>query len=325
LVAEVRLFLGHNHHHHHPSKTGWVLNASIVATLAFTVLEVYAGLRSGSLALVSDAGHNFTDALALVLAAVGVYLQERPANQSKTFGYHRAGVLAAFLNALTLLILSLVIFWEAISRILHPEPVAEKVMLWVAAAALVLNGAIMLALNTGKKNDINIRAAFIHMLGDAVGAVAIIAGAICIYYTGWTYVDPILSMCLAVLIVYTAWDIVKECLNILLEGTPRGIAVKDVTAAIGAVEGVLHVHDLHIWSLGSNTHALSSHVLIEDMPPSASESMLKRINDVLCKFGIHHTTIQFEHVPCILSEAGCGGTSHAHAHSHDHEHHDHSH
>jgi cobalt-zinc-cadmium efflux system protein len=318
--------LGH-HHHHHLSNTGWVLRASIAATLAFTGLEVYAGLHSGSLALLSDAGHNFTDALALVLAAVGVYLQERPANQTKTFGYHRAGVVAAFLNALTLLILSLVIFWEATSRLLHPTPVEEKVMLWVAAAALVLNGAIMLALNAGKKNDINIRAAFIHMLGDAVGAVAIMGGAIVIYYTGWTYIDPILSICLGVLIIYTAWDIVKECLNILLEGTPRGIAVQEVTAAMAGVEGVLHVHDLHIWSLGSSTHALSSHVLIEDMPPSASESMPKRINEVLCKFGIHHTTIQFEHVPCILSEAGCGGTSHAHDHipGHDHTHHDHHH
>lgn len=304
-----------------------MLRASIVATLAFTGLEVYAGLHSGSLALLSDAGHNFTDALALVLAAVGVYLQERPANQTKTFGYHRAGVVAAFLNALTLLILSLVIFWEAISRLLHPAAVEEKVMLWVAAAALVLNGAIMLALNAGKKNDINIRAAFIHMLGDAVGAVAVMGGAIVIYYTGWTYIDPILSICLGVLIIYTAWDIVKECLNILLEGTPRGIAVQEVTAAMSGVDGVLHVHDLHIWSLGSSTHALSSHVLIEDMPPSASESMLKRINQVLCKFGIHHTTIQFEHVPCILSEAGCGGTSHAHDHlpAHDHTQHDHHH
>ncbi|HEX4773811.1 MAG TPA: cation diffusion facilitator family transporter [Bryobacteraceae bacterium] len=318
--------MGH-HHNHHLSNTGWVLRASIVATLAFTAVEVYAGLHSGSLALLSDAGHNFTDALALVLAAVGVYLQERPANATKTFGYHRAGVVAAFLNALTLLLLSLVIFWEAISRLVHPAPVEEKVMLWVAVAALVLNGAIMLALNAGKKNDINIRAAFIHMLGDAVGAVAIIGGAIVIYYTGWTYIDPILSICLGVLIIYTAWDIVKECLNILLEGTPRGIAVQEVTAAMSKVDGVLHVHDLHIWSLGSSTHALSSHVLIEDMPPSASESMLKRINEVLCKFGIHHTTIQFEHVPCILSEGDCGGTSHTHAHSpgHDHAHHDHLH
>jgi cobalt-zinc-cadmium efflux system protein len=314
--------LGH-HHHHHVAGTGWVLRASIIATLAFTGLEIYAGLRSGSLALLSDAGHNFTDALALLLAAVGVYLQERPANASKTFGYHRAGVIAAFLNAVTLLGVSIFIFWEAISRLLHPQAVEENVMLWVAVAALVLNGGIMLALNSSQKNDINIRAAFVHMLGDAVGAVAIIGGAITIHYTSWTYIDPILSLCLGVLIIYTAWDIVKESMNILLEGTPRGIDIQNVTEAMAGVEGVLHVHDLHIWSLGSSTHALSSHVLIEDMPPSASESMLKRINEVVCRFGIHHTTIQFEHVPCVLADAGCGGTSHDHAHADKHDHHHH--
>jgi cobalt-zinc-cadmium efflux system protein len=311
------------HHHHHAHGTGWVLRVSLVATLGFTALEIYAGLHSGSLALLSDAGHNFTDALALLLAAIGVYLQERPANHSKTYGYQRAGVIAAFLNAVTLLAISLVIFWEAISRILHPQPVEENVMLWVAVAALLLNGGIMLALNSGKKNDINIRAAFVHMLGDAVGAVAIIGGAIVIHYTRWTYIDPILSLCLGLLIIYTAWDIVRESLNILLEGTPRGIEIQGVSEAMAGVQGVLHVHDLHIWSLGSSMHALSCHVLIEDMPPSASESMLKRINEVVCKLGIHHTTIQFEHVPCVLSDGGCQGTSHMHAH--DHSHHDHTH
>jgi cobalt-zinc-cadmium efflux system protein len=315
--------LGHHHHHHHAHGTGWVLRVSLVATLAFTGLEIYAGLRSGSLALLSDAGHNFTDALALLLAAVGVYLQERPANHSKTYGYQRAGVIAAFLNAVTLLVISVVIFWEAISRLLHPQPVEENLMLWVAVAAVLLNGGIMLALNSGKKKDINIRAAFIHMLGDAVGAVAIIGGAIVIHYTRWTYIDAILSLCLGVLIIYTAWDIVKESLNILLEGTPRGLEIQGVSEAMAGVEGVLHVHDLHIWSLGSNVHALSCHVLIEDMPPSASESMLKRINEVVCKLGIHHTTIQFEHVPCVLSDGGCQGTSHTHAH--DHSHHNHAH
>jgi cobalt-zinc-cadmium efflux system protein len=192
-------------------------------------------------------------------------------------------------------------------------------MLWVAVAALVLNGSIMLALHSGQKGDLNVRAAFIHMLGDALGAVAIIAGAIAIRYTGWTYIDPILSMALACLIVYTAWDIIRESLNILLEGLPRGIELSQVTAAMSGVDGVLDVHDLHIWSLGSHTHALSSHVLIEDMPPSASEGILSRINQVLHDLGIHHTTIQFEHVPCVLSDNGCQMAA-GHHHDHDHKH-----
>jgi cobalt-zinc-cadmium efflux system protein len=296
--------LGH-HHHNHAHGTGWILRLSVIATLAFTALEVYAGFRSGSLALLSDAGHNFTDALALLLAAVGLYLQERPANQVKTYGYQRAGVIAAFLNASTLIVISGFIFWEAVSRIMQPKAVNERVMIWVAAAALILNAAIMLALHRGQKGDLNIRAAFIHMLGDALGAVAIIAGAVAIQFTGWTYIDPVLSIALGVLIIYTAWDIIRESLNIRLEGLPRGLELTRVTEAMARIEGVLDVHDLHIWSLGSSTHALSSHVLIEDMPPSASERILTRINEVLCGFNIHHTTIQFEHVPCVLSDNGC--------------------
>ncbi len=306
-------------HHHHTHATGWILRLSLVATLAFTVFEIYAGFRSHSLALLSDAGHNFTDALALLLAAIGLYLQGKPANQSKTYGYQRAGVITAFLNASTLIVISLFIFWEAIGRIVHPQAVNEQIMMWVAAAALILNGAIMLALHHGQKGDINIRAAFIHMLGDALGAVAIIIGAIAIRFTGWTYIDPVLSIALGLLIIYTAWDIIRESLNILLEGLPRGLKLDHVTNAMAEIDGVLDVHDLHIWSLGSNTHALSSHVLIEDMPPSSSEGILKRINEVLCGFGIYHTTIQFEHAPCVMSDNGCqmvAGEAHDHRHHH---------
>jgi cobalt-zinc-cadmium efflux system protein len=307
--------LGH-HHHNHAHGTGWILRLSLIATLVFTAVEVYAGFRSGSLALLSDAGHNFTDALALLLAAVCLYLQEKPANQVKTYGYQRAGVIAAFLNASTLIVISIFIFWEAGSRIIRPQQVNERIMIWVAAAALILNGAIMLALHRGRKGDLNIRAAFIHMLGDALGAIAIIAGAVVMRFTGWSYIDPALSIALGLLIIYTAWDIIRESLNILLEGLPRGLQLTNVTAAMGGIEGVLDVHDLHIWSLGSSTHALSSHVLIEDMPPSSSETILKRINEVLCGFNIHHTTIQFEHVPCVLSDNGCKMTAADHAHDH---------
>ncbi len=307
------------HHHHHARGTGWVLRFSLAATLAFTAFEIFAGLRSHSLSLLSDAGHNFTDALALLLAAVGVYLQGKPANQSKTYGYGRAGVIAAFLNAATLILVSLVIFWEAGGRLLHPEPLNDRIMMWVAVAALVLNGAIVIALNRGQKGDINIRAAMIHMAGDAIGALAIVIGALAIRYTGLTYIDPLLSIVLGLFIIYTAWDIIRESWNILLEGLPRGIELSNVTDAMGEVEGVIDVHDLHIWSLGSSTHALSSHVLIDDMPPSASECILKRIHEVLGGFGIYHSTIQFEHVPCLLAENGCQPAA-GHSHAHDHKH-----
>jgi len=311
--------LSHNHVHAHTA--GWILQLSLAATLAFTAFEVFAGFHSHSLALLSDAGHNFTDALALLLAAVGLYLQGKPANHIKTYGYQRAGVIAAFLNAATLIVISFVIFWEAATRIMHPQAIDDRMMLWVAAAALVLNGSIVLALHRGQRGDINIHAAVIHMLGDAVGAVAIIAGAIVIRYTGLSYIDPLLSIALGLFIVYTAWDIIRESLNILLEGLPRGLELNHVTKGMGEVHGVLDVHDLHIWSLGSSTHALSCHVLIEDMPPSASEAILKQINEVLGGFGIHHTTIQFEHVPCVLSDAGCHiSADHHHADDQAHRH-----
>jgi cobalt-zinc-cadmium efflux system protein len=315
--------LGHSHSHH-PTATGWVLKASLIATLAFTAFEVWAGFRSNSLSLLSDAAHNFTDAFALLLALIGFYVQSKPADHLRTFGYHRAGVVTAFINAATLVLISLSIFYEAVIRLLHPEPVNDTIMFWVALAALVLNGGIMLGLNSGKKDDINLRAAFVHMLGDAIGAGAIIIGAVIIRYSHWTYIDPILSLALGGLILYSAWDIIRESLNILLEGLPRGLELPKVTEAMSGVEGVLDVHDLHVWSIGSNTHALCSHVLIDDMPPSESDAILKRINTKLCSIGIHHSTIQFEHVPCVMREQPCRmGTDHVH--EHDHRAHGHSH
>ena len=303
----------HGHSHHHG--TGRILQWSFAATLLLVIAEVFAGLRAHSLAVVSDAGHNFTDALALVLAAIGVYFQSKPASDTKTFGYHRAGVLAAFVNALTLVLIALVICYEAWGRFFNPHPVNEPLMLAAAVLALLVNAAIMWGLNRDRHDDLNVRAAWIHMAGDAASSVALIGGAIAIRLTGWQQLDPLLSVAIAALIVWTAWDIIRESLNILLEGLPRGLELQQVTSALATVGGVINVHDLHIWSLGSSAHALSCHVLIQDMPPSASESILKRINDVLCDFGIHHTTIQFEHVPCAVSDNGCamsGGQSREH-------------
>jgi cobalt-zinc-cadmium efflux system protein len=253
------------------------------------------------LALLSDAGHNFTDALALVLAAIAFYIQSKPPNAVKTYGYHRAGVLAAFVNALTLLVIAAWILYESWQRLQHPQPVAQWTMLVVATVGLVVNGSIMWGLHS-ERHDLNVRAAFVHMLGDALGSMGIMAGAIVIYFTGWLAVDPILSILIGILIIWSAWDIIKESLNVLLEGLPRGLELNSVVGAMRQVDGVIDVHDLHIWSLGSQAHALSCHVQIEDMPPSESESILKSINDVLCGFHIHHTTVQFEHSKC---ESAC--------------------
>jgi cobalt-zinc-cadmium efflux system protein len=312
------------HHHGHHHGTASILKWSFFATILFVVVEAIAGFHSGSLALVSDAGHNFTDALALVLAAVGVHLQSKPADSVKTFGYHRAGVLTAFVNALTLVVIAIFIFYEAWQRLAHPRPIEEWTMLWVAVAGLALNGGIMWGLYREKDHDLNIRAAFVHMLGDAVSSVGIIAGAIAIHFTGLAVIDPVLSVLIGILIVWSAWDIIQESLNVLLEGLPRGLELNQVTGAMRQIDGVIDVHDLHIWSLGSSAHALSCHVLIEDMPPSESNAILHRINDVLCKYEINHTTVQFEHTKCALSDAPCNILVTApqahHHHEHEHQH-----
>lgn len=311
----------HGHHHHHHGGAGDRLKWSLAVTALFVVFEIFAGVRAHSLALLSDAGHNFTDAVALFLSWFGVYLQGKPANEIKTYGYHRAGVLAAFVNAITLLALSAWIGYESILRLRNPEHVDQTIMLAVAAAALVMNGGIMLSLHAASKNDINIRSAFVHMLGDALGSVAIMAGALVIRYTGWERADPVLSMVLAALIIWTAWDIVRESLNILLEGLPRGIDLRHVGEAMKSVAGVLDVHDLHIWSLGSSTHALSCHVLIEDVPPSSSDGILRGLNQMLAgRYHIFHTTVQFEHVSCAISETGCAIPVSAEEREHGHRH-----
>lgn len=288
---------GHGHDHSHAG-TGRALIASVVLTLAFVVFEAISGFRASSLALLSDAGHNFADAFALLLALAGFYLQSRPANQVKTFGYQRAGVLAAFINAVSLVVLAFALFFESYERLRNPQPVIESTMIAVAAMGLMMNLFIVWKLG-GHGHDMNIRAAWIHMLGDALSCVAIILGAVLIHYTGWHSIDPILSILIGVMIIWSGWGIIQDSLNILLEGLPKGIALEEVTAKMLGVDGVIDVHDLHVWSLGSQAHALSCHVLIEDVPPSASDVILRRINQLLCEnFSINHSTIQFEHVRC---------------------------
>jgi cobalt-zinc-cadmium efflux system protein len=301
---------GHGHVHADGGK-GRVLFISLGVTLAFVVLEAVAGIRASSLALLSDAGHNFTDAFALLLAAIAVYLQSRPADQVKTYGYQRTGVLVAFANAITLVVLAGFLFYESYVRLLHPQHVEETTMMIVAAIGLAMNLAIVWGIGGG--HDLNLRAAWLHMLGDAASSAGIILGALAIRYTGWLAIDPFLSIVIGIGIVWSAWGIIKDSLNILLEGSPKGLKLAEVVGAMSRVPGVIDVHDLHIWSLGSEAHALSCHVLIEDMPPSASESILRRVNAVLCDgFAIHHTTIQFEHTKCALADMPCSTVKHQH-------------
>ena len=285
--------------HVHSLKSASVLKYSIFLMLALALAEGVAGSLTKSLALLSDAGHNFTDSLALLLAWFAIYLQAKPATQVKTYGYHRAGVLAAFVNAIVLVLIALYIFYEAYRRFLHPSPVNTQWMMLVAGAGFVINTFVSLALFRGSGGDVNIRGAFLHTAGDAASTAGIVLGGWLIHETGWVQIDPALSFLIGGLILWSSVDIIKETLNILLEGLPRGLSLDDVIASMQRIEGVEQVHDVHIWSLGSSTHALSCHVGIADMPLSECDEILKRITTALeNNFKISHTTIQFEHSAC---------------------------
>jgi len=304
-------------HIHGEGGPGRVLKVSLGVTAAYIVLLVVAGIRAHSLALLSEAGHNLSDFLALLLSLVAVYLQSRPASSTKTYGYHRAGVLAALVNAVSLVAVSFFIFYEAFRRLQHPEHVQASVMMWVAAAGVVMNGVIAVLLyRTG--GDVNIRSALLHEVGDTLSTAAVIAGGWAILVTGDYWIDSALSFGIGALILWSGFGIVRETLNILLEGTPRGIKLERVETAIRAIEGVNDVHDLHVWSIGSETHALSCHISIADIPPSVSERILRDVKDCLHRsFRIDHTTIQFEHVICEVAH-GCVipvGESEEHHHS----------
>ena len=291
-------------HSHGGERTSKVLKISLFVTMAYIALLVVAGVRAHSLALLSEAGHNLSDFLALLLSLVAVYIQNRPPSKTKTYGYHRAGVLAALVNALSLVVVSFFIFYEAFHRLQNPQQVRAGLMMGVAAAGVVMNGVIALLLYRSG-GDVNIRSALLHEVGDTLSTAAVIAGAWAIMVTGQNWIDSALSFGIGALILWSGYGIVRETLNILLEGTPRGIELKRVEAAICSVQGVNEVHDLHVWSIGSETRALSCHISIADIPPSVSERILHDVKDrLLSEFRISHTTIQFEHVVCEVAH-GC--------------------
>jgi cobalt-zinc-cadmium efflux system protein len=306
------------------SRTQSVLRISLVATLAYVVVTFVAGLRAHSLALLSEAGHNVSDFLALLLSFAAVYFQTRPADDARTFGYQRAGVLAAFVNAATLIVISLWIGAEAIHRLSSPVAVQPRLMMAVAAAGVVMNGVIA-ALLWGVARDVNMRSAFLHMAGDTLSTAAVIAGGLGILLTGQNWIDPVLSLIIAALILWSSVGIVRETLNILLEGTPRGVSLAAIRESMESVEGVVDVHDLHVWALGSQSSAMACHVTIADIPPSESACILINLNHVLRDhFHINHTTVQFEHIGCGEQD-GCVVPIEEMASATDHSHHGHAH
>jgi cobalt-zinc-cadmium efflux system protein len=298
--------------------TSRILRISLLVTLIYIALLVVAGIKSHSLALLSEAGHNLSDFFALLLSWGAVYLSGRSPNARKTFGYNRAGVLAAFVNGLTLVLISFYIWYEAFHRLLNPVDVHAGLMIWVAAAGVVMNGGIALLLMRGRR-DINLRSAILHEIGDTLSTAAVIVGGIAITLTSQRWIDPALSIGIGVMILWSSISIIRESLNILLEGIPSGMELDRIESSIRAIPGVNDVHDLHVWSIGSDTHSLSCHVSIADMRASESENLLRQIRDELgSRFHIHHTTIQFEYAVCEVAHGCVIPASPGHEHTHEH-------
>lgn len=272
-----------------PSVLAWAM----AATLGLVVAEVLGGLLGRSVALLNDAVHNLSDVPALGISWLAMRWAQRPADLEKTYGYHRAGTLAAFTNAVLLVVLALWLGYEAIERLRAPVAVVESWMIWTSLAALAVNGGITLALVRGH-TDLNLRSILVHNFGDALSNIAIIGGAIVMRYTGMHWIDPLLGLAIGLLVLYSSIGILRASAHILLEGRPYGTQVEEVARAILTVEHVQEVHDVHIWSLGGEHNALSCHARIPDMHMDECEKVLAAIREKVRELGIEHSTVQLE-------------------------------
>jgi cobalt-zinc-cadmium efflux system protein len=315
----------HGHSHAH-GLTRNRLRTAFCLTILILVVELGGGLVSHSLALLSDAGHMLTDVVALGLAWFAAVQADRPADARKTYGYHRTGILAAQVNAVTLILIVAVIAYEAIARLQHPEPVTPWVMFVSAAVGIAINLYIGLGLRQEGGDNLNVRAATLHVFGDVGASAAVIVGGVVIVLTGWYAADPLISLLIAALIARGAWTILRETADILMEATPRGLNVAQLVRDVVKVPGVSDVHDLHIWSIAGGMQSLSAHVQVTERPLSACDALLSDLNHLLQdRYHITHTTIQFECVGCDPNDLYCawppsGAKQHTHLHPHPHPH-----
>jgi cobalt-zinc-cadmium efflux system protein len=286
--------------------TGRRLALALALTVAFIAVEVIAGIAGHSLALLSDAAHNVTDVIALLLTWFALRLALRGPNEHNTFGYHRAGILVAALNASTLALIALGIFYEAYRRLIVPPGVSPAIVIVVGLVALAVNGATALLLRPGSSNDLNLRSAFIHLLGDAFSSFGTVVAGIIILFTGWDRLDPLISILIGGLILWNAWAVLREAVDILLEATPRDINASAVVRDMLGVPGVRGVHDLHIWSLSRGLRSMSAHIVTDDIPVSATADIQSRLSTVLARdFRIAHATLQVECAGCASDSLYC--------------------
>ena len=293
-------------HPHEGTNTGSRFLLSIGLTLAILIAEVVGGLWTGSLALLSDSAHVFMDMFALGLSYLAIRAAALPANDRHTYGYHRMQVLAALANGATLLLISFEILRDAINRFQNPEPVKAGPMLVIAILGLVVNIIVALVLREHDHEDLNARAAFLHVLGDALASVGVIGAGIAILITGQEWIDPLVSVLISLLILVSSGRLLKETVHILAEGIPEGMTASDVAETMKAVPGVAEVHDLHIWTVSPGYVALSAHVILEDQILSQTEGIMEELKGKLdTQYEIEHTTIQFECANCGQGVVAC--------------------
>jgi len=300
------------HAHHHvtdaPRVSGATMGAAVVATLAFVVAEALAGWLGHSLALISDAGHNLADAMALGLSWYALRMAARPSHHGMTFGYHRVGIVAALVNAVSLVLIAVFVGWEAITRLREPEAVNGGLMIATAAAAIVVNTAIGMRLHRGAEHDINVRSAYLHMVGDAVSAFGVVIAGVVVALTHTPVADPVVSLLIAALILYSSYDVLRESATVLLEGTPAGIEMPTLIAVIRDVAGVLDVHDLHVWMIGPGVIACSCHLVVAEQSVREGQQVLRAVvHEIEHHFQITHTTIQVEVEGCDVDDMYCAG------------------
>jgi cobalt-zinc-cadmium efflux system protein len=307
--------MAHDHTFNPSRSTIHRLVLSLGITLVFVVIEIIAGVVANSLALLTDAAHNLTDVLALALTWWALWITTKPANSGKTYGYHRAGILVALVNSTTLVVIALGIFYEGWKRFVSPPQVEANILIGVGVAAVAVNLVTALLVRRGSDQDLNLRSAFLHLMGDVLSTVGAVVAGVIIHYTGWNWLDALVSVLIGFLILWNAWGILRESVQILMESTPADIDMDALQVDMLAVEGVKGVHDLHVWSITRSLRTLSAHLISEDVPVSQGAKIRAAVGEMLThRYGITHATLQLECLDCAPFGLYCDITANNHNH-----------
>ncbi|HLN20703.1 MAG TPA: cation diffusion facilitator family transporter [Bacteroidales bacterium] len=284
-----------SHQHQHGTVSGRNILVTIVLNLGISLLQLIGGLISGSMALLSDAAHNFSDVLSLIISYWAIRLGKREQTLKQTYGFKRAGIFAALINTSILLVIAIILIWQAVIRLINPQPVEGMIVIVLAGAGILLNGVSILFIRTDAEKDINIRSAALHLFADMLTSIAVLAGGIVIKLFGWTWIDSLLTIIIACYLLYSSWGIFYEAVRIFMQFTPSHIDIEAIAISIRKIDGVKNVHHVHVWQLDENDLMLEAHLdLNEDLRISQFEIILDKVENVLYGYGIYHFNIQPE-------------------------------